>query len=459
MSVFQSLLVIALLILLSAFFSMAEISLAASRRLRLRQLADDGDERAERALRVQEQPGEYFTVVQVGQNAIAILGGIVGEGAFSPSATKFFSLWFSPELASTLGFLLSFLIITSAFILLADLLPRRISMNEPERYIVRVLAPMRWFVLIFKPIIWFYNLVTDTLFRLLGLPATRDERITSEDILAMTEAGTKAGVLEAREQQVIANVFELDSRAVASAMTLRERVAFFYKDDDNNVIRARIAEEPFSTYPVCDGDIDRVIGYVDAKDLFQRALNNQPLSLMDETLIHKVLIVPDRLSLAEVLEQFRQVHEDFAVIVNEYSRVVGVVTLNDVMSTVMGDLVSASEEEEQIIRRDEHSWLIDGVAPIEDVMRVLQLDEMPHDDEYETLAGFLMVMLRRVPRRTDVVTWGGYKFEVLDVDSYRIDQVMVTQLPVNTPESAAPSAAAAAKVQSSAAQAAKSNHS
>ena len=459
MSVFQSLLVIALLILLSAFFSMAEISLAASRRLRLRQLADDGDERAERALRVQEQPGEYFTVVQVGQNAVAILGGIVGEGAFSPSATKFFSLWFSPELASTLGFLLSFLIITSAFILLADLLPRRISMNEPERYIVRVLAPMRWFVLIFKPIIWFYNLVTDTLFRLLGLPATRDERITSEDILAMTEAGTKAGVLEAREQQVIANVFELDSRAVASAMTLRERVAFFYKDDDNNVIRARIAEEPFSTYPVCDGDIDRVIGYVDAKDLFQRALNNQPLSLMDESLIHKVLIVPDRLSLAEVLEQFRQVHEDFAVIVNEYSRVVGVVTLNDVMSTVMGDLVSASEEEEQIIRRDEHSWLIDGVAPIEDVMRVLQLDEMPHDDEYETLAGFLMVMLRRVPRRTDVVTWGGYKFEVLDVDSYRIDQVMVTQLPVNTPESAAPSAAAAAKVQSSAAQAAKSNHS
>ena len=459
MSVFQSLLVIALLILLSAFFSMAEISLAASRRLRLRQLADDGDERAERALRVQEQPGEYFTVVQVGQNAVAILGGIVGEGAFSPSATKFFSLWFSPELASTLGFLLSFLIITSAFILLADLLPRRISMNEPERYIVRVLAPMRWFVLIFKPIIWFYNLVTDTLFRLLGLPATRDERITSEDILAMTEAGTKAGVLEAREQQVIANVFELDSRAVASAMTLRERVAFFYKDDDNNVIRARIAEEPFSTYPVCDGDIDRLIGYVDAKDLFQRALNNQPLSLMDETLIHKVLIVPDRLSLAEVLEQFRQVHEDFAVIVNEYSRVVGVVTINDVMSTVMGDLVSASEEEEQIIRRDEHSWLIDGVAPIEDVMRVLQLDEMPHDDEYETLAGFLMVMLRRVPRRTDVVTWGGYKFEVLDVDSYRIDQVMVTQLPVNTPESAAPSAAAAAKVQSSAAQAAKSNHS
>ena len=443
MSVSQSLLVIVVLILLSAFFSVAEISLAASRRLRLRQMADDGDVRAEQALRVQEQPGEYFTVVQVGQNAVAILGGIVGEGAFSPALTAFFANWLSPSLASSIGFLISFFIVTSAFILLADLLPRRLSMNEPERYVVRVLAPMRWFVVVFKPIIWFYNLATDTLFRLLGLPATRDERITSDDILAMTEAGTKAGVLAAREQQVIANVFELDSRTVASAMTQRDSMAFFFRDDSDAIIRARIAEEPFSTYPVCDGDIDHVIGYVDAKDLFQRALNNQPLSLTDDSLIRKVLIVPDRLTLAEVLEQFRMVHEDFAVIVNEYSLVVGVVTLNDVMSTVMGDLVGPADEE-QIIRRDEHSWLIDGITPIEDVMRALHLDDMPNDDEYETLAGFLMVMLRRVPRRTDTVDWGGYRFEVMDVDSYRIDQVLVTRLATDSPHPAATLSAAAA---------------
>ena len=443
MSVSQSLLVIVVLILLSAFFSVAEISLAASRRLRLRQMADDGNVRAEQALRVQEQPGEYFTVVQVGQNAVAILGGIVGEGAFSPSATAFFSNWLSPSLASSIGFLISFFIVTSAFILLADLLPRRLSMNEPERYVVRVLAPMRWFVVVFKPIIWFDNLATDTVFRLLGLPATRDERITSDDILAMTEAGTKAGVLAAREQQVIANVFELDSRTVASAMTQRDSMAFFFRDDSDAIIRARIAEEPFSTYPVCDGDIDHVIGYVDAKDLFQRALNNQPLSLTDDSLIRKVLIVPDRLTLAEVLEQFRMVHEDFAVIVNEYSLVVGVVTLNDVMSTVMGDLVGPADEE-QIIRRDEHSWLIDGITPIEDVMRALHLDDMPNDDEYETLAGFLMVMLRRVPRRTDTVDWDGYRFEVMDVDSYLIDQVLVTRLAADSPHPAATLSAAAA---------------
>ena len=142
--------------------------------------------------------------------------------------------------------------------------------------------------------------------------------------------------------------------------------------------------------------------------------------------------MPDRLTLSEVLEQFRQVHEDFAVVLNEYSRVVGVVTLNDVMSTVMGDLVGPSDEE-QILRRDANTWLMDGITPITDVLHALHLDELPHADEYETLAGFLMVMLRRIPRRTDSVLWGGYQFEVIDVDSYRIDQVLVSRVPQPEP--------------------------
>jgi len=319
-------------------------------------------------------------------------------------------------------------LVTSFFILFADLLPRRIGMARPEWLAVRLVRPMRACRVLFRPLVWCYSRSADALLWLLGLPSQRDERITSDDILAMTEAGARAGVLAQSEQQVIANLFELDSRAVASVMTLRERVAYFLRDTPDSEIRLRIAAEPFSTYPVCDGDIDHVVGYVDAKDLFQRILNNQPMSLMDDTLVRRVLIVPDRLTLAEVLEQFRQAHEDFAVIVNEYSRMVGVVTLNDVMSTVMGELIGPADEE-QIVRRDADSWLIDGVAPIEDGLHALQLDELPHADEYETLAGFLMVMLRRVPRRTDSVVFGGYKFEVLDVDSYRIDQVMVSRLP------------------------------
>ncbi len=450
MSLSQSLLLIVALILTSAFFSVAEISLAASRRLRLRQMAEDGEPRAEQVMKMQAQPGEYFTVTQIGLNAVAILGGVVGEGALTPYLAELLMLWLPESRAQTVGFLLSFATVTSLFILFADLLPKRLSMAEPEALAIRVLRPMLWCMAVLKPLVWCFNHLADAVAKLLGLPTVRDDRITHEDILAMTEAGARAGVLAAKEQQVIANLFELDSRTIGSAMTQRDRIAYFHRDDPDELIRVRIAEEPFSTYPVCDGDIDHIVGYVDAKDLFQRALNNQPLSLMDDSLVHKVLVVPDRLTLAEVLEQFRQVHEDFAVIVNEYSLVVGVVTLNDVMSTVMGGLVSPGDEE-QILRRDENSWLIDGVTPVEDVMQALELDELPHAEDYETLGGFLMVMLRRIPRRTDTVQWGGYRFEVMDVDSYRIDQVLVTRMSASSPAAppnAGDTAAAVAKVSS-----------
>ncbi len=426
MTLTQSLLIIALLIALSAFFSLAEITLAASRRLRLRQMADEGDPRAEKVLRVQEQPGHYFTVVQIGLNAVAILGGVVGEGSLSPYFAVVFEKWLSPEASASAAFLCSFVIIIAVFLVFADLFPKRLGMSNPERLAVRMVGPMLLLITTFKPLVWFFTRCTDLLFKLLGMPLARDDKITSADILAMTEAGAQAGVLAAREQQVIANVFELDTRLVSSVMTVRDNITWFLHDDPETVLRARIIAEPFSAYPVCDGDIDHVLGYVDAKDMFQRVLSGQPLAFDQGLPLHKALVIPDRLSLTEVLEQFQQAHEDFAIIVNEYSLVVGVITLNDVMSTVMGDLVSTPDEE-QIIQRDENSWLIDGVTPIQDVQRALHIDEMPHAEEYETLAGFLMVMLRRVPKRTDNVSWGGYTFEVMDVDSYRIDQVMVTK--------------------------------
>jgi len=427
MTFLQSLLIVVVLIATSAFFSLAEISLAASRRLRLRQMADDGDARAERVMRVQEQPGHYFTVVQIGLNAVAILGGVVGEGSLSPYFAELFGLWLSPVNADRAAFGASFIVIIAFFLIFADLLPKRLGMNEPEKLAVRMVGPMQVLIVTLMPVVWLFTRSTDLLLKLLGMPAQRDEKITSADILAMTEAGARAGVLAQREQQVIANVFELDTRLVNSVMTSRDRIAWFQKDDPESVLRARIVAEPFSAYPVCEGDIDHVLGYVDAKDMFQRVLSGQPLSLDQGVPLHKALVIPDRISLTEVLEQFRQASEDFAIVVNEYSLVVGVITLNDVMSTVMGDLVQPWDDEQQIVQRDDNSWLIDGITPIQDVVRALDIDDLPHPEEYETLAGFLMVMLRRVPKRTDTVSWDGFTFEVMDVDSYRIDQVMVTR--------------------------------
>ena len=435
-----SLLAIAALIGASAFFSMAELSLAAARRQRLRQLADDGDLRAERVLAVQDEPGRYVTVVQIGLNAVAIAGGIVGEGALTPAFTRAAAALLPAEAAQTAGFAASFAVVTSLFILFADLFPKRLGLSNPEAVALRLIAPMSVLMTLLGPLAWVFDRGADALFGLFGVTTTRDDRVTHGDILAMAAAGTAAGVLAVGEEQLIANVFELDTRTVESAMTTRDRIVHFLLDDAPEMIRARITSNPHSTYLVCNGDIDHVVGYVDAKDVLIRVLNNQSIELSAEGLLHKVLVIPDRLTLSEVIEQFRAGKDDFAVVMNEYSLVVGVITLNDVMSTVMGDLVSPWAEE-QIVRRDERSWLIDGVTPIPDVLRALELDALPQQQQYDTLAGFLMVMLRRIPRRTDAVTVAGYRFEVIDVDNHKIDQVMVTRL---EPQDAAATAGSAA---------------
>ncbi|HEV8688787.1 MAG TPA: hemolysin family protein [Ideonella sp.] len=423
------LLLIALLIAGAAFFSAAEISMAAARRLKLRQLADEGDLRASRVIAVQEAPGHYFTVVQIGLNMVAILGGIVGEGALTPHYAALLALVMDADHAQTIGFALSFLTITSLFIVLADLVPRRLGMNDPERLAMRTVGPMSLLTTLLKPLVWVFNGLSNAISRLLGLPQARDDRVTHHDILALTAAGAQGGAVASHEQQAIENIFELDTRTVESAMTTRERVVYLSMDDDEALLRTRVAEAPHSTYLVCGEGIDEVLGYVDATDLFQRVLLSEPISLRacsESGLIKKVLIVPDRLTLAEMLTQFRHAHEDFAVIVNEYSLVVGVITLNDVMSTVMGSMV-ASHDEEQIIRREDGSFLADGITPVPDLQRALGIDDWPQAGQYDTLAGFLMVMLRRIPKRTDHVSWQGWRFEVMDVDRYRVDQVMITR--------------------------------
>src|SRR5690606_15059299 len=219
-------LLIALLILTSAFLSLSEISMAAARRLRLRQLADAGDARASGALEIQEQPGNCFTVVQIGQNMVAILGGIVGEGALTPYFVAALEHLVSAKVAATIGFIASFVTVTSLFVLFSDLLPKRLAMVSPEALVLRVVGPMRLWMLLLRPAVWIFDGMANLLIRLFGLPMERDERVTSADILAMAEASAQAGLLALPEQQVIENVFELDTRTVESAMTTRERIVY-----------------------------------------------------------------------------------------------------------------------------------------------------------------------------------------------------------------------------------------
>lgn len=428
MSLFSHLLVILILIVVSGFFSSAEIALASARKLRLQQQAEQGDERARRVLALQAEPGMFFTVVQVALNAIAILGGILGEQALSPYLADALKAVFGADpLIDRISFLLSFVVVTSLFIVFADLVPKRLAMTWPEQVAVRVVGPIGVCLTVLKPIVIMYDGLTSGLFRLFGIRAVREEQVTFDDVSAMVDAGTESGALARQEQHLIENVFELDTRTVTFAMTPRDSVVFLRLQDDEAALRDKIAGHPHSKFIVCDDRIDAVVGFVESKDILKRTLIQQPISLNRELAVRHVLAIPDSLTLSELLERFKVTNQDLAIILNEYALLVGIVTLNDVMKTLMGDLVNPFGEE-QIVRRDEVSWLVDGVTPIEDLKRALGLDTLPDEEYYQTVAGFLMTLLKKIPKRTDAIEYGGFKFEVVDIDNYRIDQVLVTRV-------------------------------
>ena len=428
MSLFQNAIIIMMLIVAAGFLSLTEIALAGARKVKLKILAESGDERAQKVLDLQAQSADFFAASQIGLNAVAILGGILGEAAFRPFFVELIDRVYDGPWTETIGFSLSFTFVTSLFILFADLMPKRLAMIAPEKIAVSVIEPIQIFIKVCKPLAWLINAIANMLFRLFKVNTIRDDNITFDDISAVMEAGAQAGVLQKQEHHFIENVFELEERTVPSSMTTRENIVYFTLDETDESIRQKLAEYPYSKFLVCNAHIDQVIGYVDAKDILVRILKNQSLIQLKENTIRTVLTIPDTLTLSEVLDRFRSTKEKFAVVINEYAWVVGVITLSDIMITVMGDWVTPMDEELQIIKRDNNSWLIDGGTPIEDLKHALEIDEMPDEENYETLAGFMMYQLRKIPRPADTVEFSGFKFEVVDVDHYKIDQLLVTRI-------------------------------
>ena len=428
MNIFEAVLILLLLVAVSAFVSCSELALASSRKIKLQVLGKEGDTRALDVLNMQEQPGSFITVVQIGLNAVAILAGIVGEAAVRPDLGALVQHLGDAAWAGTLASLLSFFLVTGLFILFADLMPKRFAMTHPERVAVRVVRPMMLMIFLLKPLVWFFDGIANLIFKTLRISTVRQDQLTSEDIYAVVDAGAEAGVLKQQEHYLIENIFDMQSRTVTSTMTTRENIAYFDKSDSADTVLALMAEKPHAKFLVCNGELEKVIGYIESHTLLTLYLKEQNLKLTDKRVLHKALFIPDTLSLYEVLEAFKNAGEDFAVIVNEYALVVGVVTLKDVMSIVMGELV-ATEEEPQIIQRDDVSWLIEGAAPLEDVMRALDIVDFPNSENYETIGGFMMYSLRKIPKKTDFVLFDRYKFEIIDTDNLKIDQLLVSLNP------------------------------
>ncbi len=427
MGTLESVVIITLLISVSFFLALSEIALAASRKMRLQPRANDGDSSAQMVLDLQSHSGSFFTVIQIGFNAVTILGGIIGESAFTPHIMNLFSIFGEGAWIEPVSFCLSVFFVSSLYIIFADLIPKRLAMMAPEEFALAIVRPMKVMISVLKPFIWFFNGACNTIFRLFRVSMKRNDDITSEDLMAMMEESALSGVLQRHEHELLGNVFELESRTVASAMTARDNLVYFTAKESTESIQAKIKEYHDIKFLVVDKVLDSVVGYVDNRDILIQLLNGEPINIQKEGLVKKALMIPDTLTLYEVLEQFKSAGNDFAVVLNEYALVMGVITLKDVMSIVMGELVNYAED--QIVQRDAASWLVEGSTPLIDVMRVLGIDEFPDTASYETIAGFMMYTLRKIPKRTDFVVHGGYKFEVVDIDNYKVDQLLVTRLP------------------------------
>ncbi|MCO4860519.1 hemolysin family protein [Cupriavidus sp. WGlv3] len=420
-----------LLVLVSAFFSISEIALTAARRTKLQVLSERGDGRATRVLLLKEEPGNFFTIVQIGVNSVAILAGILGEKHVSDLLLETLSPYMQVVHAQRAANIGSFLIVTLLFIQFADLIPKRIAMTFPEACALAVIDPMLTLLRVLRPLVWVFNAAADAMLRLLRLPTKPVDQITTEDIAAMVDAGAEAGVLHKHELHLIENVFELDFKGITAIMTPRDEVVYLSLDEPADSVRRKLVNQPHAQYPVCGHDLDDVQGYIDSKDILQLLLADESAAVMGNIGRYhdkNVLVIPDTLTLSESLTRFREMHQSFAVVMNEYGLVVGIVTLDDIVGALMGDILYSSEDE-QIVRRDDSSWLVDGLTPLVDLKKALELDTLPGEDYVDTAAGLVIYALKRIPKKSESITVAGYRFEVLDIDHHKIDQLLVSRLP------------------------------
>ncbi|MGY8524821.1 hemolysin family protein [Paracidovorax citrulli] len=423
-------LILILLVLISAFFSISEIALTAARRTKLQTLSERGDRRATKVMLLKEEPGNFFTIVQIGVNTVAILAGVLGEKHVSDLVQAALEPWLSPRMAQRVAEIGSFLIVTILFIQFADLIPKRIAMSFPERCAMAVIGPMLSLLAVLKPLVWLFNAFADGVLKLLGLPTKAVEQITSEDIAAMVDAGAEAGVLHKHEIHLIENVFELDSKSVTAIMTPRDDVVFLALDESADSVRRKLVEHPHGQYPVCGHDLDDVQGVIESQDILQLLLADESGRVIGEIARHhdrNVLVIPDTLTLSEATTRFREAHQSFAIVMNEYGLVVGIVELDDIVGALMGNILY-SPEDEQIVRRDDDSWLVDGLTPLVDLKKALDLDTLPAEDHVDTVAGMVIYTLKRIPKKSESIEVAGFRFEVVDIDHHRVDQLLVSRL-------------------------------
>lgn len=419
----MEIIILLILIFINGLFVMSEIALVSARKSRLEHQAEKGDLKAKRALDLANSPEKFLSAAQIGITLIAILTGVYSGERFAvtlqPSIEKIDLL--NPY-AHTISITIIVVIVTFLSIIFGELIPKQIGLIKAERIAKLVAGPVNFFARITHPIVWLLNKISVLFFRVFNIRRSQDDAVTEEEIKTLIGEGTEAGTIDEAEQDIIERVFHLGDRNITSLMTHRSDIIWFNLDDNEDKIKEKIFQEPHSVYPICETEIDNIKGVVSIKDLYI-----SPDNTLFKDLMQPALFVPENNSAYQVLEKFKQSKLHSCFIVDEYGSILGMITLNDILEAIIGDMPQPDVPDYEIRKRDDGTFLIDGQIPFYNFLTYFEkadwLNEGEHD--FDTLAGFILHELEHIPKTGEKLSWKGFTIEIMDMDGHRIDKVLV----------------------------------
>jgi putative hemolysin len=430
--------IILALILLNGIFAMSELAVVSAKRLRLEKMAADGSGGARSAVKLHDDPSRFLSTIQIGITLISIFNGAFGEASLVARLTpSLVAVGLAEGYARPVALTVVVIAITFASIVLGELVPKRIAILYPEILAARIARPLQQLSRLMHPFVRLLSVTTDFIMRLLGMRHHKDETPTEEEVTGMIRESTDAGVFERAEYDIAARALRLDDWHLRALMTPRVDLEFLDLGEPLDKNLARLAEIPYARFPVYRGDRSQILGIVNARDLFRQAIRKGSLQGIDiEAELDDPLYVPESVSAIDLLEQLKKNHAELAMVVDEYGEIQGMITLTDVMTALVGE-VPAEEDDEapDAVQRDDGSWFMDG-GMVLDRFRYLTGAGFAFPDEdadaYHTLAGFVLYQLGYIPKPGERLDWGGWRFEVVDMDGNRIDRLLVL------PDGAAP---------------------
>ena len=431
MSVLGNVLIILVLFSFNAIFAMYEIAMVAASKTRLEQRVEEGKKGAADALFLLSDPNQqYLSTVQIMITLVDTLaGGIGGARLSGPLAEQLVKIpWLAPQ-ADLIALIFVVIIITYFSIVLGELIPKRLAVSKPENVVTQLSPVIRFLTKVFRPLTKLLSVSTNFGLKILRINTDMGPSITEEEIRSYIEEGRDIGLIEEAERDMVSGIFRLGDRRVEALMTHRMEMAWIDINAPNNYIWEQITQTRHSRIPVADGDLDKVLGYVQIRNLLDARPEDADFDLRD--FIEEPIYLPENMAALKALENFQTSGVHLAMVVDEYGGITGMVTDYDILETIVGEIPEDSDDDDYLaFRREDGSWLFDGLIVIDQLKDILDISEMPGEDRsaYQTLSGFVMSQLGRIPKTGAKFRYVGYEFEVVDMDGRRVDRVLVSKV-------------------------------